>query len=102
MSPAEKVREQVQLPLLVVRDQEEVITVGVEQIEFRQANAHVLDKNLAVIRLAGSEQVLLSKQIAANFAGLPFQESEVAAGGHIVLQTNDAFGLVGPGLIVLS
>jgi hypothetical protein len=56
----------------VVRDQEEVITVGVEQIEFRQANAHVLDKNLAVIRLAGSEQVLLSKQIAANFAGLPF------------------------------
>ncbi len=64
-------------------------------------NAHALDKNLVAIGSADGEQALLSGQLAANFAGSPFQESEIAAGGHIVLHTRDAFGSVGAGLIVL-
>jgi NitT/TauT family transport system substrate-binding protein len=65
-------------------------------------NAHALDKNLVAIGSADGEQALLSGQLAANYAGSPFQESEVAAGGHIVVDTNAAFGPVGAGLIVLS
>jgi NitT/TauT family transport system substrate-binding protein len=64
-------------------------------------NAHALDKNLVAIGSADGEQALLSGQLAANYAGPPFQESEVAAGGHIVVDTNAAFGRVGPGLVVL-
>ncbi len=64
-------------------------------------DAHALDKNLVAIGSADGEQALLSGQLAANFAGSPFQESEVAAGGHIVLHSNQPFGPVGAGLIVL-
>lgn len=66
-------------------------------------NAHVLDKNLVAISSEDGEQALLAGQLAANFAGSPFQEAEVKAGGHIVLHTtsNDAFGPVGTGLIAL-
>ncbi|HTK06906.1 MAG TPA: hypothetical protein VL485_07050 [Ktedonobacteraceae bacterium] len=64
-------------------------------------DAHALDKNLVAIGSADGEQALLSGQLAANFAGSPFQESEVAAGGHIVLHSNEPFGPVGTGLIVL-
>lgn len=65
-------------------------------------NAHALDKNLVAIGSADGEQALLSGQLAANYAGSPFQENEVAAGGHIVVDTNAAFGHVGAGLVVLS
>lgn len=64
-------------------------------------NAHALDKNLVAISSADGEQSLLAGQLAANFAGSPFQEQEVAAGGHIVLHSNQPFGPVGAGLIVL-
>jgi NitT/TauT family transport system substrate-binding protein len=64
-------------------------------------NAHALDKNLVAISSADGEQALLAGQLAANFAGSPFQEQEVAAGGHIVLHSNQPFGPVGAGLIVL-
>lgn len=64
-------------------------------------NAHALDKNIVAISSADGEQALLSGQIAANFAGSPFQDSEVAAGGHIVLHSNQPFGPVGTGVIAL-
>ncbi len=64
-------------------------------------NAHALDKNIVAIGSADGQQALLAGQIAANFAGSPFQESEVAAGGHIVLHSTQPFGPVGAGLIVL-
>jgi NitT/TauT family transport system substrate-binding protein len=64
-------------------------------------NAHALDKNLVAIGSADGEQALISGQLAANYAGSPFQENEVAAGGHIVVDTNAAFGPVGAGLVVL-
>ncbi|GCE30025.1 nitrate ABC transporter substrate-binding protein [Dictyobacter alpinus] len=69
--------------------------------EQQLGNAHALDKNLVAIGSVDGEQALLSGQLAANFAGSPFQEREVAAGGHIVLHTNQPFGPVGTGLIVL-
>lgn len=66
-------------------------------------DAHALDKNIVAISSADGEQALLTGQIAANFAGSPFQEAEVAAGGHVVLHSDssDVFGPVGAGLIVL-
>ncbi|GLV56808.1 nitrate ABC transporter substrate-binding protein [Dictyobacter sp. S3.2.2.5] len=69
--------------------------------EQQLGNAHALDKNLVAIGSVDGEQALLSGQIAANFSGSPFQEREVAAGGHIVLHTTQPFGPVGTGLIVL-
>ena len=65
-------------------------------------NAHALDRNLVAIGSADGEQALLSGQLAAQFSGSPFQEREVAAGGHIILHSGDTFGPVGAGLIVLS
>lgn len=64
-------------------------------------DAHALDKNLVAISSADGEQALLAGQLAANFAGSPFQEQEVAAGGHIVLHSTQPFGPVGAGLVVL-
>ncbi|QBD74539.1 ABC transporter substrate-binding protein [Ktedonosporobacter rubrisoli] len=64
-------------------------------------NAHALDKNLVAISSADGEQALLAGQLAANFAGSPFQDQEVAAGGHIVLHSTEPFGPVGAGLIAL-
>jgi NitT/TauT family transport system substrate-binding protein len=66
-------------------------------------NAHALDKNLVAISSADGEQALIAGQLAANFAGSPYQDAEVRAGGHIVLHSTstDAFGPVGAGLIVL-
>ncbi|MBV9616447.1 MAG: ABC transporter substrate-binding protein [Ktedonobacteraceae bacterium] len=64
-------------------------------------NAHALDRNLVAIGAADGEQALLSGQLAAQLSGSPFQDREVAAGGHIVLHTKDTFGPVGAGVIVL-
>ncbi len=64
-------------------------------------NAHALDKNLVAIGAADGEQALLSGQIAAQLSGSPFQNREIAAGGHIVLHTQDTFGPVGAGVIAL-
>lgn len=64
-------------------------------------NAHALDRNLISISSADGEQALRSGQIAAHFAGSPFQEREVAGGAHIVLHSNDVFGPVGAGLLAL-
>lgn len=64
-------------------------------------DAHALDKNLVSIGSADGEQALLSGQLAAQLSGSPFQEREVAAGGHVLLHTKDVFGPVGAGLIVL-
>lgn len=64
-------------------------------------DAHALDKNLVSIGSADGEQALLSGQLAAHLSGSPFQEREVAAGGHVLLHTKDVFGPVGAGLIVL-
>jgi NitT/TauT family transport system substrate-binding protein len=65
-------------------------------------NAHALDRNLISLSSADGEQALRTGQIAAHFSGSPFQEREVADGGHIVLHSNDVFGLVGAGLITLA
>ncbi|HEX4207248.1 MAG TPA: ABC transporter substrate-binding protein [Ktedonobacteraceae bacterium] len=65
-------------------------------------NAHALDKNIVAITSSDGEQALLSGQIAAHYAGSPFQEREVAAGGHIVLHSTDAFGPVGTGVLALT
>ncbi|GCF07031.1 ABC transporter substrate-binding protein [Dictyobacter arantiisoli] len=65
-------------------------------------NAHALDRNLVAIGSADGEQALLSGQIAAQLSGSPFQQREIAAGGHVVLHTKDVFGPVGAGLTVLS
>ena len=64
-------------------------------------NAHALDKNLVAIGAADGEQALLSGQLAAQLSGSPFQDREIAAGGHIVLHTKDTFGPVGAGVIAL-
>jgi NitT/TauT family transport system substrate-binding protein len=64
-------------------------------------NAHALDHNLVAIGAADGEQALLSGQLAAQLSGAPFQNREIAAGGHIVLHTQDTFGPVGAGVIVL-
>ncbi len=64
-------------------------------------NAHALDKNLVAIGAADGEQALLTGQIAAQLSGAPFQNREIAAGGHIVLHTQDTFGPVGAGVIAL-
>lgn len=64
-------------------------------------NAHALDRNMVAIGSADGEQALLTGQLAAQLSGSPFQEREVAAGGHIILHTKDVFGPVGAGLIVL-
>jgi NitT/TauT family transport system substrate-binding protein len=80
---------------------------SLQAIELRKAaqdqlgNAHALDRNLVAIGSADGEQALLSGQLAAQFSGSPFQEREVAAGGHIILHSADTFGPVGPSLIVL-
>ena len=63
-------------------------------------NAHALDHNLVSIASADGEQALLDGQLAAHYSGAPFQNREVAAGGHIILHSKDAFGPVGTGLIV--
>jgi NitT/TauT family transport system substrate-binding protein len=65
-------------------------------------DAHALDRNLISISSADGEQALLTGQLAAQFAGSPYQEREVAAGGHIVLRSSDIFGPVGAALIVLA
>ncbi len=64
-------------------------------------NAHALDRNMVAIGAADGEQALLSGQLAAQLSGPPFQNREVAAGAHILLHTQDAFGPVGAGLIAL-
>ncbi len=64
-------------------------------------DAHALDKNMVAIGAADGEAALLSGQIAAQLSGPPFQNREVAAGAHILLHTQDSFGPVGAGLIVL-
>jgi NitT/TauT family transport system substrate-binding protein len=64
-------------------------------------NAHALDKNMIAIGAADGEAALLSGQIAAQLSGPPFQNREVAEGAHIIVHSQDAFGPVGAGLIVL-
>jgi NitT/TauT family transport system substrate-binding protein len=64
-------------------------------------NAHALDKNMVAIGAADGEAALLSGQLAAQLSGPPFQNREVAEGAHIILNSKDAFGPVGAGLIVL-
>jgi NitT/TauT family transport system substrate-binding protein len=64
-------------------------------------NAHALDHNMLAIGAADGEQALLTGQLAAQLSGPPFQNNEIAQGGHIVLHTADTFGPVGAGLIVL-
>lgn len=64
-------------------------------------DAHALDHNLVAIGSADGEQALQSGQLAAQLSGSPFQEREIAAGGHVILHTRDIFGPVGAGLIVL-
>ncbi|HEY3993793.1 MAG TPA: ABC transporter substrate-binding protein [Ktedonobacteraceae bacterium] len=65
-------------------------------------NAHALDANLVTIASATGEQALLTGHLAAQLSGAPYQNQEVAAGGHIVLHTTDVFGPVGAGVIVLQ
>ncbi|HTI14925.1 MAG TPA: ABC transporter substrate-binding protein [Dictyobacter sp.] len=69
--------------------------------EQQLGNAHALDRNLVAIGSADGEQALLSGQLAAQLSGSPFQQREVAAGGHIILHSTDIFGPVGTGLTVL-
>lgn len=64
-------------------------------------DAHALDHNLVAISSPDGEQAFLSGQLAAHYAGAPFQEREVAAGGHIILHSTDAFGPVGAALVTL-
>ena len=64
-------------------------------------NAHALDANLVTIASATGEQALLTGHLAAQLSGPPFQNQEVAQGGHIVLHTASVFGPVGAGVIVL-
>jgi len=64
-------------------------------------DAHALDKNMVAIGSADGEQALLSGQLAAQLSGDPFQDQEIAQGGHIIFHTKDIFGPVGAGLIVL-
>src|SRR6202035_3881339 len=64
-------------------------------------NAHALDTNLVTIASAAGEQALLTGHLAAQLSGAPYQNQEVAAGGHIVLHTTSVFGPVGAGVIVL-
>ena len=79
-----------------------------QAIELRKAaqqqlgDAHALDKNMVAIGAADGEQALLSGQLAAQLSGDPYQDQEIAQGGHIVWHTKDAFGPVGPGVIALS
>lgn len=64
-------------------------------------NAHALDMNLVSLSSSVGEQALLSGKIAAQLSGPPYQNQEVAAGGHIVLHSDGVFGPVGAGVIVL-
>lgn len=64
-------------------------------------NAHALDANLVSLSSSVGEQALLTGKIAAQLSGAPYQNQEIAAGGHIVLHTRDVFGPVGAGVIVL-
>lgn len=64
-------------------------------------NAHALDANLVTLSSSVGEQALLTGKIAAQLSSRPFQDQEIAAGGHIVLHTKDVFGPVGAGVIVL-
>jgi NitT/TauT family transport system substrate-binding protein len=78
-----------------------------QSIELRKAaldqlgNAHALDRNLVAIGSADGEVALRSGQLAAQLSGSPFQEREIAAGGHIILHTDDTFGPVGAGVIAM-
>jgi NitT/TauT family transport system substrate-binding protein len=65
-------------------------------------NAHALDANMVSLSSSVGEQALLTGKIAAQLGGAPYQNQEIAAGGHIVLHTTDVFGPVGAGVIVLS
>lgn len=64
-------------------------------------NAHALDSNLVALNSAAGEAALLSGQIAAQLSGAPFQEQEVAAGGHVIFHSTSIFGPVGTGVQVL-
>jgi NitT/TauT family transport system substrate-binding protein len=64
-------------------------------------NAHALDANLLTISSADGEKALLTGHLAAQLSGAPYQNQEVAAGGHIVLHSVDVFGPVGTGVIVI-
>ena len=78
-----------------------------QSIQLRKAaqeqlgDAHALDRNLVAIGSADGEVALRSGQLAAQISGSPFQEREIAAGGHIILHSNDTFGPVGGGVIAL-
>lgn len=64
-------------------------------------NAHALDSNIVALNSSSGEAALLSGRIAAQLSGAPFQEQEVAAGGHIILHSTSIFGPVGTGVQVL-
>ena len=65
-------------------------------------NAHALDANLVSLSSSVGEQALLTGKIAAQLGGPPYQNQEIAVGGHIVLHTTDVFGPVGAGVIALT
>jgi NitT/TauT family transport system substrate-binding protein len=85
---------------VVAPDSQQAIVLR-KAAQVQLGNAHALDKNLLAISSADGEQALLSGQLAAQLSGSPFQEREVAVGGHVILHTKDVFGPVGAGLIVL-
>jgi NitT/TauT family transport system substrate-binding protein len=64
-------------------------------------NAHALDSNLVTLSSAAGEAALLSGHIAAQLSGAPYQEREVAAGGHIIFHSTSIFGPVGTGIYPL-
>jgi NitT/TauT family transport system substrate-binding protein len=85
---------------VVAPDAQQAIVLRKAALE-QLGNAHALDHNLIAIGSADGEQALLSGQLAAQLSSSPFQEREIAAGGHIILHTSDIFGPVGAGLIAV-
>ncbi|HLW58675.1 MAG TPA: ABC transporter substrate-binding protein [bacterium] len=55
-------------------------------------NPHAFDNAIVAIEHPVGEQALLHGQLAAHLASPPFEFDEVAAGGHIILQSYDLFG----------
>ena len=55
-------------------------------------NARALDNAIIAIEHPVGVQALLHGQLAAHLASPPFQFDEVAAGGHVILQSYDLFG----------
>ena len=55
-------------------------------------NAHALDTNIIAIQHPLGLAALMSGQLDAHFTSPPFQQEEVARGGHIILKSFDLTG----------